>query len=119
MGAYIYGYCKPEGLGKGFMMPLFVKTQGGDVVYFQRIKSDGTITLVKLDLDNDSYDPIKVFDILDRECLDVSKRVYVFLDEDEEVYVGDKNYILSRCNSFKAYECYKDAFEVLRTGNFY
>lgn len=119
MGAYIYGYCKPEGLHKGFMMPLFVKSQGGGAVYFQRINSDKTITLVKLDLKNDSYDPIKEFDILDREYFDVSKRVYVFLDEDEDVYVGYKENILSWCNTFKAYEKYKDSFEVLRTGNFY
>lgn len=119
MGAYIYGYCKPEELDDGFMMPLFVKEQGSDVVYFQRINSDGTITLIKLDLENDSYDPIEVLDISDREYLDVSKRVYVFLDDNEDVYVGNKEDILSKCNTFKAYEKYKDSFEVLRTGNFY
>lgn len=119
MGAYIYGYCKSEYLYDGFMMPVFVKSQDGGTVYFQRIHSDGTITLVKLDLENDLYDPIEEFDILDREYLDVSKRVYVFLDYDEEVYIGHKDDILRRCNTFKAYEDYKEYFEVLKTGNFY
>lgn len=106
-------YMKHPHIPYGWVMPFF---EIEDKIYFQRFTcKKGTKTfnaeLVELDLENDRYDPITW---LHKEVeLDLDKNLYAYLDNDNEFYIGTREYILSICKSFKSYEQYKDHFEDL------